>query len=152
MLITIVFLVQLLFIILYNLKKLTYMKTLFTSFIFIMLIITCSFNSKEESTIKDGLYIATITKSTKENAFGQRGPGYEDKIEIKLENSKIVFVGQGRYYRNDNSNSLLNIEITLNDKGEAVAETSVFEQDIRNKRDEGWLYNYKITIKKENLK
>lgn len=128
------------------------MKTLFTSFIFIILMITSSFNCKEESSIKDGLYMATIKKSTKENSFGQSGPGYEEKIEIKLENSKIVFVGQGRYYRNDNSNRLLNLEITLNDKGDAVAETFVFEQDIRNKRDEGWLYNYKITIKKENLK
>lgn len=128
------------------------MKTLFTSFIFIMLIITSSFNSKEVSTIKDGLYIATITKSTKANASGIIGPSYEDKVKIKLENSKIVFVGQGRYYRDDNSNRLLNLEITLNDKGDAIAETSVFEQNTRDKRDEGWLYNYKIIIKKENLK
>jgi len=128
------------------------MKTLFTSFIFIMLMITSSFNSKEESTIKDGLYIATITKSTKANASGIMGPSYEDKVKIKLENSKIVFVGQGRYYRDDNSNRLLNLEITLNDKGDAIAETSVFEQNTRDKRDEGWLYNYKIIIKKENLK
>jgi hypothetical protein len=80
------------------------------------------------------------------------GPCYEDKVEIKLENSKIVFIGQGRYYRNDSSNRLLNLEIKVNESGDAIAETSVFEQDTRNKRDEGWLYNYKITIKKENLK
>jgi hypothetical protein len=128
------------------------MKTLFTSFIFIILMITSSFNSKEESTIKDGLYKATITKSTKANASGIMGPCYEDKVEIKLENSKIVFIGQGRNYRNDYSNLLVNLEIEVNEKGDAIAETSVFEQDTRNKRDEGWLYNYKIIIKKENLK
>jgi hypothetical protein len=128
------------------------MKTLFTSVTFMILMITSSFNCKEEIKIKDGLYIAYMSKSTKANASGIMGPCYEDKVEIKLENSKIVFIGQGRYYRNDSSNRLLNLEIKVNESGDAIAETSVFEQDTRNKRDEGWLYNYKITIKKENLK
>jgi len=128
------------------------MRALFTSFIFIVLVITSSFNCKEEIAIKDGMYLAYLTKSTKANASGIMGPSYEDKVEIKLENSKIVFIGQGRNYRNDYSNRLLNLEIAVNERGDAIAETSVFEQDIRNKRDEGWFYNYKITIKKENLK
>lgn len=127
------------------------MKTLVTSFLIALFFISSSFTTKIEG-IKDGNYTAIITKSTKQNAFGQRGPGYEEKIEIKLENSKIVFVGQGRYYRNDNSKRLLNIEMNLNRNGDAVAETSVFEQDPLNKRDEGWFYNYQILIKKENLK
>jgi len=128
------------------------MKTVLASFMVIIVMITSSFNSKEESTIKDGLYKAIITKSTKANASGIMGPSYEDKVEIKLENSKIVFIGQGRNYRNDYSNLLVNLEIEVNEKGDAIAETSVFEQNTRDKRDEGWLYNYKIIIKKENLK
>jgi hypothetical protein len=128
------------------------MKTILTSFMVIVIMITSSFNSKEESTIKDGLYTATISKSTKQNAFGQSGPGYEEKIEIKLENSKIVFVSHGRYYRNDYSNRLLNLEMNFNSKGDAFAEISVYEQNPLNKRDEGWFYNYTVLIKKESLK
>lgn len=115
--------------------------------------ITSSFNSKEESTIKDGLYKAIISTSYKQNGVGLPDIRFKDEVEIKLENSRIVFISLCRHNRNNlYQNRLLNKEMSINQNGDAVAETIAYEQSIRIKNSEGNLFNYKVLIKKENLK
>ena len=102
------------------------------------------------TTVKDGTYKAFISKKSNLDERGFSGNGnYEQDVTIKIENNLVKEISPIKF--NKNSDKLINIPLEIDTKGNAIAETSDFEQDIYNKNDAGWHYTYKLKIKKEEL-
>lgn len=110
-----------------------------------------SFNYFNElSTIKNGTYKAFVSKKSNLNERGFSGYGnYEQDVIVKIENNLITEISPIKF--NKKSEKLINLPLQIDTNGNAIAETSDFEQDIYNKNDKGWLYTYKLKIKKEEL-
>ena len=100
--------------------------------------------------IKDGTYKASISKVSNLDERGlSGGNGYSDIVTVKIENNIIQYISTLKY--NKNSDRLLNLPLLLDSNGNAIVETTDFEQDTFNKNDKGWHYTYKLKIKKEEL-
>lgn len=100
--------------------------------------------------IKDGTYKAFVSKKSNLDERGFSGYGnYEQDVIVKIENNLVKEISPIKF--NKKSDKLINLPLQIDSKGNAVAETSDFEQDIYNKNDAGWHYIYKLKIKKEEL-
>ena len=100
--------------------------------------------------IKDGTYKASISKESNKDERGlSGGNGYSDFVTVKIENSIIQNISVLKY--NKNSDRLLNLPISFDNNGNAIVETTDFEQNQFDKNDKGWHYTYKLKIKKEEL-
>lgn len=110
-----------------------------------------SFNYFNElSTIKNGTYKAFVSKKSNLDERGFSGYGnYEQDVIVKIENNLVTEISPIKF--NKKSEKLINLPLQIDTNGNAIAETSDFEQDIYNKNDKGWLYTYKLKIKKEEL-
>ena len=126
------------------------MKTLFTSLMLVLFVVTTSLDTKTTDTIKDGLYKANVSKKNSPQYHKDAPGGYDDEVTVKIQNSSIVYIGPGRFPRNNDC--LLNLKMEINDKGNAVAQISVVEQYNSIKESSLATYEYKITIDKDNLK
>lgn len=110
-----------------------------------------SFNYFNElNTIKNGTYKAFVSKKSNLDERGFSGYGnYEQDVIVKIENNLVTEISPIKF--NKKSEKLINLPLQIDTNGNAIAETSDFEQDIYNKNDKGWLYTYKLKIKKEEL-
>jgi hypothetical protein len=105
---------------------------------------------KEVYQIKDGTYKAFVSKKSNIDEGGFSGYGnYEQDVIVKIENNLVKEISPIKF--NKKSDKLINLALEIDSKGNAVVETSDFEQDMYNNNDKGWLYTYKLKIKKAEL-
>ncbi|TDE45560.1 hypothetical protein E0I26_06330 [Flavobacterium rhamnosiphilum] len=111
----------------------------------------CSFTTfKEIAFVKDGNYKAFISKKTKTDGRGFSGAnGFEENVIVTIENNHVKQISPVRF--NKNTDKLLDLILIMDNKGNAEAETSSFEQNTHNKNDQGWYYTYKLKIYKKDL-
>ena len=104
----------------------------------------------DENQIKDGTYKAYVSKSTSKDVNGfSGGNSYAQKVNVIIADNTIKNISQISH--NKNHDKLLDLQLRIDFEGNAVTETSFFEQNVFNKRDPGYVYTYKLTIKKEEL-
>lgn len=106
---------------------------------------------KDFNQVKDGTYKAYLSSSTtNNNTTGFIGKSdYEVEMNVKVTDNSIKSISDRR--RNKNHDKLIDLPLRIDNEGNAVTETSFYEQNIRNKNDKGSFINYKLIIKKEEL-
>lgn len=100
--------------------------------------------------VKDGTYKAYLSTSTSNDVNGLSGRyNYEVEMNVKVTDNTIKSISERR--KNKYHDKLIDLPLRIDNEGNAVTETSFFEQNINNKRDPGYIYTYKLIIKKEEL-
>lgn len=100
----------------------------------------------EKQYLKDGKYKAKISKKGTPAADGSTPPGFDDAVEIEVRDGLVIWVDNGRFFRNGDNSKLINSVFRWNDKGFYVAETTVFEQNPKNQTDKGNWFTYKLMV------
>lgn len=104
--------------------------------------------------IKDGIYDATLSKKCLlMNSEGYRVPfGQKDALTIKIENEKISqILSTSKIIKSNVSDKFLGLPVIVNEEGDAMVEISDYSFD-NNKKDGGTMIDYKLIIKKVDLK
>lgn len=109
-----------------------------------------SFNYFNEITlVKDGSYKAFIDVDSNKDANGFSGGYLGQNVNVKIVDNVIKNISMVSH--NKNHDKLIDQALRIDNKGNAIAKTTFFEQNIYNKRDLGHIYTYTLTIKKEDL-
>ena len=106
---------------------------------------------KSENTIKNGTYKGSLIRESMKADLGgfNKDIRFSNEVTIKVENDIIKYISLTKL-RNV-TDKFLSTSFRIDRDGNALAETTNYEQNMENKNDKGHISTYKLIINKKEL-